>query len=463
VKARVLLGVGLFLFIWSLTTHGKLSDTGDEPHYLTIARSLVRDGDLDLANNYAAPDSLTPMDGHARPALDGRLQSIHDIGLPVLLVPIYAVSERLTALMPASALARFRMPRDLFEYSIVSLFVLACVCVAVTWLAAALERVTTRGRALFLAVIVGASPPVLTHSFLVFPDTVAFIVMCGVVWWMMAAAPAAWTTWVLAGALGYLPWCHRKFSFLVVACVVIMVATRPEVRRTWSLAARVGLASLVLLPWVAFYWWTWETWGRFGGALTAGRVPLSVGGLGAGLVGLLMDRQSGLVADAPIYLSIFSCWALATPSTRRMLWVVASLVVPSAAFEGWWAGFSPAARYLVPVMPFLAIALADSQRSSFSRGVTAVLAVAQAAVVAAAWHHPRSLWPRTDGTNPLLHALGPIGQGYAAALPDVRNGTLSHAALPLLVLLGANAALVWLARRERADLLDPRPESAVVR
>jgi len=36
-----------------------------------------------------------------------------------------------------------------------------------------------------------------------------------------------------------------------------------------------------------------------------------------------------------------------------------------------------------------------------------------------------------------------------------------HAVIPLLVLVGANAALVWLARRERADLLDPHPGSAI--
>jgi len=46
------LGAIIFLFVWSLTTHGKYSASGDEPHYLMITQSLAADGDLDVANNY---------------------------------------------------------------------------------------------------------------------------------------------------------------------------------------------------------------------------------------------------------------------------------------------------------------------------------------------------------------------------------------------------------------------------
>ena len=32
-----------FLFVWTLTTHGKYSAAGDEPHYLMITQSVVAD------------------------------------------------------------------------------------------------------------------------------------------------------------------------------------------------------------------------------------------------------------------------------------------------------------------------------------------------------------------------------------------------------------------------------------
>ena len=39
--------VVIVLFIWTLTTHGKFTVSGDEPHYLIISESLLADGDLD--------------------------------------------------------------------------------------------------------------------------------------------------------------------------------------------------------------------------------------------------------------------------------------------------------------------------------------------------------------------------------------------------------------------------------
>ena len=113
----------VFVVVWGLTTHGKYSSTGDEPHYLIVAESLVSDGDLDLANNYAHDDGRLfghaglVNDGHARPNAAGRLESVHDIGLAVALAPPYLVAKHLSALVPDDVLRRFRMTHGLFTYS----------------------------------------------------------------------------------------------------------------------------------------------------------------------------------------------------------------------------------------------------------------------------------------------------------------------------------------------------------
>jgi hypothetical protein len=80
----------IVLFLWTLSTRGKITVSGDEPHYLIIAESLLADRDLDLANNYAqndgrrfGADGLTS-GAHARPNRAGALWSVHDIGVPVL-------------------------------------------------------------------------------------------------------------------------------------------------------------------------------------------------------------------------------------------------------------------------------------------------------------------------------------------------------------------------------------------
>ena len=53
------------LFTWTLTTHGKFSVSGDEPHYLMIAESLLGDRDLDLRGGLAS----------RAPCVDGRIRS----------------------------------------------------------------------------------------------------------------------------------------------------------------------------------------------------------------------------------------------------------------------------------------------------------------------------------------------------------------------------------------------------
>ena len=91
-RMPAIVAVIVFLFTWTLTTHGKYSASGDEPHYLIIAHSLVTDGDLDLANNYAQNDGRffghdgLDMGVHAIPARSGRVRSIHDVGLAVALM-----------------------------------------------------------------------------------------------------------------------------------------------------------------------------------------------------------------------------------------------------------------------------------------------------------------------------------------------------------------------------------------
>ena len=74
--------------------HGALPG-GDEPHYLVIAQSLWRDGDLKIENNhtrrdykeYFAPD-LEPH--YLTRGVDNEIYSIHPVGMPVLMAPLYA-------------------------------------------------------------------------------------------------------------------------------------------------------------------------------------------------------------------------------------------------------------------------------------------------------------------------------------------------------------------------------------
>ena len=130
---------------------------------------------------------------------------------------------------------------------------------------------------------------------------------------------------------------------------------------------------------------------------------------------------------------------------RRALWFllpVLALDLPMAGFVVWWGGFSPAARYLVPLLPFGIAALAWSLEHPLVRRCAVIGAVLQVPITAYAWQHTRTLWPTGD-TNPLLDALGPIGRGYQSLLPPLTNGQpLVPAVVFLAVALGLTVLLV---------------------
>ena len=79
-------------------TSTTLFPSGDEPHYLVIAQSLWRDGDLKIENNHQRGDYREYYPGDLDPhyltrGTDREIYSIHPIGIAVLLAPIYALGR----------------------------------------------------------------------------------------------------------------------------------------------------------------------------------------------------------------------------------------------------------------------------------------------------------------------------------------------------------------------------------
>ena len=99
VGLRLLLAGGCATVALALVI-GASPPSGDEPHYLIVAHSLVGDGDIDLADDYRrrvhAPYHPAALSPHYKPGLgEGTRYSMHGLGLPVLLAPAYAVGQRL--------------------------------------------------------------------------------------------------------------------------------------------------------------------------------------------------------------------------------------------------------------------------------------------------------------------------------------------------------------------------------
>lgn len=414
------------LVTWSLTTHGKYSVSGDEPHYLMVAQSLWTDGDLDVRNNHAAGESrLYGVDGlepglHVRETRHGALFPVHDVGFPAVLLPLYGAATTLSTFASEPILARFRMGRGLFAYSLISLvlIVVAAGAAALTRSALIAEGATP-GIAASVVLALWLAPPVLSNSFLVFPEVIALLVAAWAV--RMASRPnptkTEWTLFLLA--IGMLPWLHRKF---VVCGALLLIAVLWQHRyrvigvpRSWLV---VGMAC-VAVPHAALGAWTLYHWGNVGGALMLDRLPFSWSAFQTGVAGLLIDRENGLFVWAPIYLLVPAAWALV--DRRHLAWApaIAAVFFLSAAHDQWWGGFSPAARFLVPIAPLVAVQALGALRHRPFRWAAVALLVPTLIVSAYGWQNPRALWPRGDGEKRVLTALLPAD--VQRWLPSLRS------------------------------------------
>ena len=445
------------LFVWTLTTHGKFSDSGDEPHYLMVAESLFADRDLDLANNYGNGDgrwvgaNTLEAGPHARPNVNGALWSSHDVGLPFLIMPIYALATRVSVLVPETVLAPFRQTRGLFAYSLVSLSLLALTAWGLVLFMSGLSRQVPVNHAAIVALVLGLSPPVLSHSFLVFPETPAFFVACLFVWaWYLRPAEITATRLLLVClAIGNLPWLHRKYSFFALGLAGILMVRHWAWLQSQSILFRSAVAAAALLPQAALHLWTWSSWGNLGGPQLLNALPFSAAGALSGAVGLVFDRERGLLGYAPAYLLLPAWWLLDGRSHRPLLIPVALLFVPMATFSVWSAGFSPAARYLVPLMPLLIVpAAAAAGRRPFRRVAVPVL-IFQAVVTAIVWQYPRTLWPKELGTNDALRHIPGLGSAYERILPSILTGDPPGRAWGIAVLMAVLTAAVGLLARRR--------------
>ncbi|HLA79060.1 MAG TPA: hypothetical protein VJU18_15895 [Vicinamibacteria bacterium] len=413
----------VFLALWGLITHGNSAGTGDEPHYLMIAHSLVFDRDFDLANNYADPTNLVA-DGslqperHAIPGRDGILRSVHDVGMPAAFAPCfgaaYFVAEKVTPLLPAGLLRRAKLKPALMLRHLMSFGMMALASLLAALLFDAFLEISGRkALALAWALLIALSPPLLSHSFLFFTE-VPSALGGFLLWRALDRAPRSRLWPALYGLLiGALLLIHVRNVGLVAALLVLAAMAlreRRDGRGVLLLAGGFALA-LGLRTWITYTFW--------GSLLTTPHAaPAAWRGLGATLgeaasrlLALSFDQEHGLLTFGPIHLLLLAgvivVWREGRGTALRTILPVGAYLVfvalPMTNVHGWRGGWSPAARFLVPIMPWVALlgfrAVAALPR--WPLGLRALVAV-QCALNAYLWQHPRLLWNNGDGTSELL-------------------------------------------------------------
>jgi hypothetical protein len=406
--------------------------TGDAPHYLTIARSLVADGDLDLRNDYDERryrdfygGTLEPR--HTNTSPWGEEYPFHGIGVAVLTAPAFAAfgvagaTATLVGMMAAGA--------------------------GLLWLAA-WHLLREPGAAWVGWATLVLSAPFGLHAAAIYPDGPAAAATAAALWLaaVLHRGGAVPLATLAGGSLGLaaLPWLHARLALVAgvfgAGLIWAIWSRQPErlTRAAWFLM----LPCISLAGWIAAALVMFDTWNP-SAAILQRTAPGGMADVGRGLLGLLADHQFGLWPAAPAM--AVAMWGLpgfvrAFPVIGTTTAVAVAGVLAMSSAWVWWGGDAAPARFLTVVLPALALWAAKLWSTTADGGRRVIiLALAASATLTA-------LYAGIDGGARAYAFADGSGSIFAAFSPSVDLSL----ALPSLFRPGDSAtlsvqlALVWL-------------------
>jgi hypothetical protein len=421
--------VFLVLVLAAGRSHVTVGPEGDEPHYLMVAESLRRDLDLSLERDYAegryAAFHDAPLAPHYRVrGRRGEIFSLHAVGLSVLVLPAWSLAgyAGVTVFMALLAALLVREVRE--------------------WV---LDLSGEEALATGAAAVFALSPPLVHYAGLVFTEVPAALALSYGL--RRGRDPRLGAAGVLSVGLAAaaLPWLNVRYALL--ALVVLLHAAWRHRGRQELVALAVPFAASVAGLAAHHH----ALYGFLDPRRVYGRRPeMALSTLPEGLPGLLLDQEFGLLVYAPLLvLAVPGLLCLFRRDRRQALAVilaVAAVATVAGSWHMWRGGFNPPGRFLVPIVPLLAVAAALTVRE---RGVTAGTALL------AGWGlwaglggalDPALVHRDRDGTAPLFRLRSGAREwtgllpGYVLEHPD-RHRLAAVWAVALL------AAVPWRARR----------------
>ena len=436
--------------------HGRLievNSSGDEPHYLLLAESILEDGDISLENNYASGSYREK--GYYQ---SGTLQTHWTKGRGGRLVPWHPVFLSLL-ILPGFALGGFRgagMTMVLFTgFSAMLTFLI-------------MRRFTGRYLALALTLFFFLTYPLITYSRMVYPEVVVMFLLTLGTWALLRLGEGGGPLYAVVGGLsaGILPLMHAKFVVFSLTLLLLFYLTKRR-NRDWAFfLVPFGAFIVVLLAWTAYL---------FGPDIIHG---LTVTSGSRGLIqkfsawrisGLYLDRTWGLMPYAPLYLAMFA--GLPLPEKRgltRSRWVFipvtfAAYTLVVGSFWEWHGGTAPAPRYLVPLLPLMALCCglaAAGARRAVVRALLAALALFQLVLTVFALVYPLGTYAIPAHENNLLYHrfLGdnPISATLERLFPllhPVRTWSIGVLALWIVFICAMVYARRWYLEKTPGEVL----------
>ena len=343
-----------------------LFPSGDEPHYLVIAQSLWRDGDLKIENNHQRGDYEEYFPAELEPhyltrGRDGEIYSIHPIGIAVLLAPIYALAG--------------------YQGAVWALILMGALAAAIAW-RWTVATLNAPGAATFAWAAIAFSAPFMFNTFTIYPEIgAALAVLFALTTTLrMNTERSGLGPWIAVGlAIASLPWLSTKYAPMSAALllVVILRFRKKEpaslllsaLLRNTKVWALVAIYAASLAAWFAFFYWIWGNplpMAPYGSLVQT--TPLN---LRFGAPGLLFDQEYGLLAYAPVYIlaatGLYQMWRAGGELRRQALeisFIFIALLATVGAFGIWWGGSAAPARPLASGLLLLMLPIATAFRAA---------------------------------------------------------------------------------------------------
>lgn len=396
--ARGGLPQGLFLpvvlaahLVQAQRVQSQVGPEGDEPHYLMVAESLLRDHDVELERDYAegryrafyrSQPTLAPH--YLVRGRQGQVYSLHALGLSLLVLPAYALGGYAAA--------------SFFMALLATLVAVETRRLLRTWLPGS-------PTAELMAWLLALGPPLIGFAGLVFTEVPAALALVFALNRLGRPRELGLGCALAVGlALAFVPWLNVRYLPFPMLVLAYAAWGRPRGRTFAALLLPLCASALAS----AFY--HHALYGFFDPTRVYGRRPdFGWARVPGNLEALFLDQEFGLLPYAPaLVLALPGLWRLLCRQGLRRAFAVASpvavVLLTAVSWSMWWGGFTPPARFLVPVAPLLALAAGHAlserlpARAALLAGwtlMTGLAGVAQPHIV----HRDR------DGTAPLFREV----------------------------------------------------------
>lgn len=374
------------LLIYSLSSLTLISRgvhfAGDEPHYLLISHSLIKDGDFDLKNNYSRKDYRSYMhpsvtiDPHIAPGTNNRY-SFHSPGISLLILPFYA----------AGLLLKGKWLFFLVRFG-VGIF---GALLSIQFYLFIRKKWNREFLSLGLWALFSFSAPILFYSIHVYPEIIAALISFYIFRQIhdQHKKISSKTAFFLGILLVGLLWFHAvKYVFIIgpLFFYTLWMLRRPKETKypAYFFLAGCGLSG------IAYFTFQFSLYGSFSLSAVSWQGKMSFAQSLAyfksiffdtpfrfrweTLAGYFLDQRDGLLLYSPIYVFAFFGMVEAAKVRLKSLLILLFLTAPYILSSAWLTqrtGYAPQARPLVGVFwgigIFLGYYLASEKKVFFNR------------------------------------------------------------------------------------------------